>query len=984
MAGRVNHKVCLILTILMVLGLTAQLAWAKYGGGSGTPEDPYLIYTAAQMNSIGVNRGDWNKHFRLMADIDLGEFTGNSFKRIGIGWATPFTGVFDGNGHKISNFTYHSTMEYSFVGIFGYVAGENAHIKNLVLISPDVNAVSAAYVASLVGRMEDGTVTNCSVEQGTVSGKGSGVGGLLGFCSQTAIADCHSIATVSCAGSGSGGLVGVIYKGTMTDCSSAGSVSGERDVGGLVGDLSGGEVLNCRSQANVIGVDYIGGLVGYNDVAIEIEPIIINPSLISCCTASGNVSGISLVGGLVGLNWCAISDCYATGNVSGSNDVGGLVGDNISAGIDGVQTDAVISNCYSIGRVSGSNSVGGLVGRHWASGPIEPITINSFWDIQTSGQTSSPGGGIGKTTAQMKTKSTFTSAGWDFTSPVWVIDEYGDYPHLRWEVNILYVPEYCPTIQGAIDTAVNGDTVIVAPGTYTGTGNRDIDFKGKAITVRSIDPNDPDIVAGTIIDCDGTEAQPHRGFYFHSHENAGSVLNGLTITNGYATYGGGIYCSSSSPTITNCTFTGNVASFWGGGGIFCYNSSPTITNCIFTGNSVYGDGNEGGGMLNVNNSSPMVIGCTFNGNSAYFGGGMCNEESSPTLTNCIFTGNSATSAAGMYNYYNSSPMVKNCIFYRNSTPNNGGGMYNAYNSNPMVIGCTLSRNLAGWGGGMFIWDSNPTVTNCIIWANTPEIYVSNSTPIITYSNIRGGWAGTGNIKTDPLFINAAGGDLHLLPNSPCINVGNPDFIPEPNETDIDAEPRVMLGMVDMGADEFNPFVIDFIVVNKRRIGRTIFEYDCVVTLTNISRFAVRNVQLEIVKASKNMVIIDPNVTFGDIEIGPGESATSFDMCTFQVDRSEATESAEIIWKSACEIVEGALGMQDIVSGVYLLQLDNIPGDITGNGRVDFEDLKVLADQWLQPPSIPSADIAPPPSGDNFVNFLDFAILAENWLQGADE
>ena len=114
-------------------------------------------------------------------------------------------------------------------------------------------------------------------------------------------------------------------------------------------------------------------------------------------------------------------------------------------------------------------------------------------------------------------------------------------------------------IQAAINDAIYGDTVIVADGVYTGPGNRDIDFNGKAITVRS--ENGP---GNCIIDCNGTEAEPHRGFYFHNGEDSNSVLDGLTIINGYGpkngdlfSHGGAIYCIGSSPTISNCTFTGN-------------------------------------------------------------------------------------------------------------------------------------------------------------------------------------------------------------------------------------------------------------------------------------------------------------------------------------------------------------------------------------------------------------------------------------------
>ena len=156
------------------------------------------------------------------------------------------------------------------------------------------------------------------------------------------------------------------------------------------------------------------------------------------------------------------------------------------------------------------------------------------------------------------------------------------------------VPDEYATIQAAIDAAADGDVVIIAPDTYTGDGNRDIDFLGKAVTVRSIDPNDPNIIAATIINCNGTEAEPHRGFYFHSGEDCNSVVSGFTITNGYANRGGGIYCVSSNPTLIKCIFSGN-SSRYDGGGVYNYASSPTISNCTFSKNSA---GEEGGGINN--------------------------------------------------------------------------------------------------------------------------------------------------------------------------------------------------------------------------------------------------------------------------------------------------------------------------------------------------------------------------------------------------
>ena len=135
---------------------------------------------------------------------------------------------------------------------------------------------------------------------------------------------------------------------------------------------------------------------------------------------------------------------------------------------------------------------------------------------------------------------------------------------------IIYVPGDQPTIQAGIDAVVNGDTVLVANGTYTGPDNKNLDFNGKAITVTSENGAE-----NCIIDCEGSG----RGFYFPNGESAASVVDGFTITNGSADYGGGIYCNNSSPTITNNIITNN-SSDYHGGGIACFTSSPIITNNI--------------------------------------------------------------------------------------------------------------------------------------------------------------------------------------------------------------------------------------------------------------------------------------------------------------------------------------------------------------------------------------------------------------------
>jgi len=165
MRGKVNH----LRLLLCVLFLTLS-AQAQYGGGSGTAEDPYLVYTAEQMNTIGTEPNDWDKHFKLMADIDLSGYTGTDFNIIGNGLLPAFTGVFDGNDHTISNFTYSSTGEPC-IGIFGYIDGPDARISNLDLIDPSVEGGTGAGVGSLAGWIDLGTITNCHVSGADITGK---------------------------------------------------------------------------------------------------------------------------------------------------------------------------------------------------------------------------------------------------------------------------------------------------------------------------------------------------------------------------------------------------------------------------------------------------------------------------------------------------------------------------------------------------------------------------------------------------------------------------------------------------------------------------------------------------------------------------------------------------------------------------------------------------------------------------------------------
>jgi hypothetical protein len=399
-----SSRILRTIPLLIVVCFADFHAYGKYGGGTGEPNDPYLIYTAEQMNTIGANTNDWDKCFRLMADIDMRQFGGDEYNVIGeihyhSGWIrNPFTGVFDGNGQTISNFTYNSSVKN--VGLFGYFDGE---IKNLGIIDPDVRADE--HIGSLVAEARGGTISGCYVQGGSVRGQWQ-----------------------------TGRLMGV-NEGLVVDCYSIGNASGKYDVGGLIGN-NRGTVVNCYAIGDVSGAMFLGGLVGDNGYE----------GTLTKCYSHGSVSGTaSHKGGLVGDNDGNIFNCYSTSTVEGGHGYsGGLVGQNLGK----------IIKCYSVGLVTSvGNQIGGLVGNDvacdWDCWYGE--TVDSIWDTETSGQASSVGG-EGKSTAEMQTTSTFLEAGWDFVN-VWGIGENQTYPYLR---------EYSAADINQDETVNFGDLAILA------------------------------------------------------------------------------------------------------------------------------------------------------------------------------------------------------------------------------------------------------------------------------------------------------------------------------------------------------------------------------------------------------------------------------------------------------------------------------------------------------------------------------------------
>ncbi|MHC4193695.1 MAG: right-handed parallel beta-helix repeat-containing protein, partial [Planctomycetota bacterium] len=330
-------------------------------------------------------------------------------------------------------------------------------------------------------------------------------------------------------------------------------------------------------------------------------------------------------------------------------------------------------------------------------------------------------------------------------------------------------------IQAAIDDSNNDDVVVVFPGTYTGPGSYDIDFGGRAITVRSTDPNDPCIVAETIID--------GGNFRFAGGEGPNSVVDGLTITRTTG-QGQGIECRYSSPTIRKCIIEDCPY-----GGMFLRDSNAVISDCIIRSNGNYfpgGPWGEGilcgyGGSVTITDSiisnnicfggirrydsggssfSLELTGCTITGNSTEDdGGGICLGKSiggsiTLTITDCNISGNVADGQGGGIYCDGAGPSsltITNSTISGNSAAGDGGGVYCGEQVTTTITDCSISNNSAGEDGGgiLSLHDAAVTVANCRISANRAGVkggglcVSPRGSPNATADNcvITGNWAG---------------------------------------------------------------------------------------------------------------------------------------------------------------------------------------------------------------------------------------------------
>jgi len=396
-------KVWVVLLGMLSMNV-APLSEAYAAGGSGTTVDPYIINTCIELQNM---KNNLSASYMLGNDIDCTDSvnwdSGKGF--IPVGDATnKFSGAFNGNGYKISNLTIKRPTE-SYVGLFGYVEGTNVVVQNVTLENATISG-GIAYIGTLMGFGYTGVKIENIKVTGIISGAGDYAGGLIGYFRGTSIK----------------------YVQIQT------TVKADETVGGIAGSLSGGTgavLSNSFYEGNIEGTDNLGGLVGY----------MLSSATITQSYSKGSVKGLTSsgtgqIGGLVGYTKAStIQDSFSMTNVNclstcatSVGSVGGLLG-KIDSG--------TVQNTFSTGSVSAPSAVttkGGFLGNY-----IGGTITNSYWDTTTSGMATSPKG-TGKTTAQLKTQTTFT--GWDFTA-IWVLKSTlnSGYPLLKstpkpkgWEV----------------------------------------------------------------------------------------------------------------------------------------------------------------------------------------------------------------------------------------------------------------------------------------------------------------------------------------------------------------------------------------------------------------------------------------------------------------------------------------------------------------------------------------------------------------------
>jgi hypothetical protein len=542
----------------------------------------------------------------------------------------------------------------------------------------------------------------------------------------------------------------------------------------------GGIAVETSCAPKLIGCTISGNICSGSNGGAGVWNVGGSPSLINCILSGNKTQGIGLVGGAVYTTSSgapSLTNCVLFGNSAydgsgiycsfSSNPT--LVNCILWGNLPGQSGLPIVQAFSAVAQVTYSDVQGGFAGTgNLVSSPIfqdangaddstgtadDDFRIGRFSPCTDAGNDAAPGL-TGITVDHGGQPRFFDDIGVDDTgNGAAPVVDIGPFERQSESVSMVFnVPADVPTLSAAVAASGPGDEILLADGTHSGAGNRNI-VVDKEIVIRS--------ASGNPLSCILDAQSLGRVISFVGVGNA-ARLEAVTVTHGSATQGGGVYCSAASPTLLRCRIVANTITVDGGGGLYCTNgSAPKLTNCEIRNNIA--SGTYGGGMYNKN-SSPVLTNCVLSGNSTTglgsTGGAIYNWTSSPILTNCSIGGNTAYDASVLYNQVNSLPQLRNCIVWGNANGQSG------------------------------------PITN-----------LSGSSTTIVYSDMQGGAAGAGNIQVDPQFLDT---NLMISDTSPCVDVGSNAYVVE--SIDMTGAPRIADGdgngsaIVDMGAFEIQPSV----------------------------------------------------------------------------------------------------------------------------------------------------------------------------------
>ncbi len=885
------------------------------------------------------------------------------------------------------------------------------------------------------------TVTDCTFSGNSAGGHGGGMYNHVD--SSPTVATCTFIG--NSADDGGGGMCNFYHSSpTVANCTFIGN-SADGGGGGMCNIDSSPTAVNCTFSGNATNSD--GG--GMLSILSDSDPDVI------CCTFSGN-SAVRGGGMLISWGKAGIASCILWGNTASSE------GNELC--IEGDPSS--IGDVLSTVRCS---AIAGYFTDIWHPG--WPILGNIESDplfVDADGADDTPG--TEDDDLRLSAGSPCIDAGYNSELPEGVVTDIdgqsrimdgdgngspivdmGAYEYPRAPIEVWVDYRYSAdgdndghfwgydafsTIQDGIDAVEYGATVHVAEGEY----RENITLKN-GVCLIGTKPTFivmPWGVATWLRDGTRIVADAPGSVVSSKGCDPNTLLEGFAITNGTGKRVG-------PEPFTLC-----------GGGMFNVNGSPTVANCTFSNNSA----DKGGGIYN-SNGSPAIMYCGFNDNTADTGGGIHNVGGQAVVSGCSFLYNSADSlGGGVYNESASDTRFVSCRFGNNSAEY-GGGMYNDV-SDVTIANCTFSRNSIERGGGALAnFKSNPRVLNCIMWLDGKgfavyEIYNNVSTPVITCSDIGGcggsgvGWDtslgkdGLGNIDMNPLFTSTLGAnyfDVHLSTDSPCIDRGD-ILVDYTGQTDIDADPRVSGGRVDMGCDEvvraeeevplwsstlLNPGggtddpnvepLVTFANRSSGTAGVTVVERTrpshersglyraltgtlYVDTILDDGQFFMTvTINFDKSGLTEGLELSDLNVMYYDpdsqewvlavsmnTQHSPGHDGPIGDR--FQVvDMIPPTPSADLgdygVYWNPLSKTGFVWANVDHTSEFGIATAIGVLGDFEPDGDVDFRDMSILASSWSSRPGdaawVSHCNISAP--ANNLIDFDDLRVFADNWLAG---